>query len=81
MMQINGGLYAQNRAVIDLDMTSGSALTGLANQDATATVNLAMDDSRWNMNGDSLVNNLQLTNGSTVAFTGTTTPKRYFAGC
>ncbi len=74
LMQINGDLQAQNNGLIDLTMTSGSALTGMTNQSSAGLLNLAMENSRWNMAADSVVNNLQLTKGSTVAFTGTTTP-------
>ena len=71
VMRINGDIQAKDSGLIDLSLSAGSLINGVTAQDSGGIVNLTMDNSRWNVTDDSSVNNLQLSNDSTVVFTGT----------
>jgi outer membrane autotransporter protein len=67
-MLLDGQLIAQNSALLDLTMHSGSRLNGAVNQTSGGTANLTMDNTVWRFDEDSSVNNLTMTGGSSATF-------------
>ncbi|QIQ21342.1 autotransporter outer membrane beta-barrel domain-containing protein [Zophobihabitans entericus] len=67
-MNITGQLAAQNSALVDLSMTSGSVLNGAVTQSSGGVANLALNNSTWTFDNDSSINNLALSNNSKVNF-------------
>lgn len=70
-MVIQGHLAAQNSGLIDIAMQGGSSLQGNANQLDDAIINIAMDNSLWQFDADSNINNLALSNSAYTTFAST----------
>lgn len=63
-MTIKGNLIAQNQGLIDLNMTQGSYLKGVADTTDDSTSKLAMTGTTWDMTDSSKLTQLTATNSS-----------------
>ena len=71
-LTITGAVYSIDDAVLNLTGSSGSVLTGVADNQGMSTngvLNYNLTDSQWNVNGDSWLTALTLNNASEVSFT------------
>ncbi|AWM81494.1 hypothetical protein DKL61_14765 [Gammaproteobacteria bacterium ESL0073] len=73
-MTIDGGLFAQNQGLIDLNLLQGSYLKSVVSTSDNSTTKLSMTGTTWDMTDSSVVTNLTA-NDSSINFLST--PNNY----